>query len=95
MYPSKIPTYDFVREGIQLNALNKGTENSKTISIAEVSSIEEDDSRLIMETPDYKFYVYYDFYGKNNSHFHVPGLYGFNQSIRIFFYFFMYSINIF
>lgn len=60
--------------------MNKGTGHSNTVSIAEISSIEKDDPRLTMETPDYKFYVYYDFYAKNNSHFHVPGLYGFNQS---------------
>lgn len=93
MYPTVIPNYDFVREGIQLNALNKGSGNINTVSIAEISSIKEDDPRLMMENPDYKFYVYYDFYGKDNSHFHVPGLYSFNQSIKHIFLNYTYIPN--
>lgn len=31
--------------------------------------------------PDYQFYVSYDFYKKDNPHFHRGKLYGFNQGI--------------
>lgn len=79
--PASIPTYDYVRDGIQLNALNRGTGETSSVSIAELKAIAEDDPRLMVDKPDYKFYVYYDFYPKDNPHFHVPNLYGFNQSM--------------
>ncbi|XP_055539968.1 uncharacterized protein LOC129726845 [Wyeomyia smithii] len=76
------PSYDFPLEGMQLNALNKGTGLVDTLSIAETSSRDQEDLLLLKEKTDYKFYVYYDFYAKDNPHFHVPDLYGFKDVIN-------------
>lgn len=62
----------------QLNALNKGEEEDETISVAEMRSLEGYDDRL-KEVADYQFYVAYDFYAKNNSHFHRSPYYGYYQ----------------
>ena len=77
--PFEFPPYDFQTVGIQLNALNRGTGLQDTVSIAETSSADQDDYFLLKNETDYKFYIYYDFYGKDNPHFHVPNLYGFHQ----------------
>lgn len=77
--PTEIPSWSYVRDGLKMNALNKGTGFDDFISIAELTNSEADDPRLLTETTDFKFYVYYDFYAKNNPHFHVPDLYGFHQ----------------
>ncbi|XP_055636865.1 uncharacterized protein LOC129775791 [Toxorhynchites rutilus septentrionalis] len=76
------PSYDFPLEGLQLNSLNKGTGHSDTLSIAETTSRDQEDLLLLKEKTDFKFYVYYDFYAKDNPHFHVPDLYGFKDVIN-------------
>ncbi|XP_058451938.1 uncharacterized protein LOC131430754 [Malaya genurostris] len=76
------PSYDFPLEGLQLNSLNKGTGNTDSLSIAETTSRDQEDLLLLNEKTDYKFYVYYDFYAKDNPHFHVPDLYGFKDVIN-------------
>lgn len=80
--PNELPTYNYVRKGLQLNALNKGSGEKLTTSIAEINAAIEDDIELFKE-PDYKFFIYYDFYAKDNPTFHLPGLYGFNQTYGI------------
>lgn len=50
------------------------------MTIAEMKSVDPADPSL-KDDPDYKFYVSYDFYAKNNPLFHQQGLYGFNQGI--------------
>ncbi|XP_075986047.1 uncharacterized protein LOC142983100 [Anticarsia gemmatalis] len=70
--------YEAHNEGLQLNALNKGEEENETISVAEMRSIEGYDDSL-KEVADYQFYVAYDFYAKNNSHFHRSPYYGYYQ----------------
>lgn len=80
--PIDFPNYNFNRGGIVLNALNRGQEDKETVSIANVKSIVKEDSaekRLKEPTVDLKYYIYYDFYGKNHTSFHKPNLYGFNQ----------------
>lgn len=67
----------------QLNALNKGEEEDETISVAEMQSLEGYDESL-KEHADYQFYVAYDFYAKNNSHFHRSPYYGYYQGTYIF-----------
>lgn len=62
----------------QLNALNKGEEEDETISVAEMRSLAGYDDSL-KEVADYQFYVAYDFYAKNNSHFHRSPYYGYYQ----------------
>ncbi|KAG7296596.1 hypothetical protein JYU34_020406 [Plutella xylostella] len=65
-------------EGLQLNALNKGEEEDTTVSVAEMRSLHGYDDSL-KEVADYQFYIAYDFYAKNNSHYHRSPYYGFYQ----------------
>lgn len=71
------PTWDFKREGLQMNALNRGTGLVESVSIAELTTLEadDDDPRLLQEFADFKFYVYYDFYDSDNPHFNNPTIY--------------------
>lgn len=81
--PIDFPVYNHTRPGVTLNALNRGQEDTETVSIASVQSLLSEDSdadqRLMQPEVDFKFYVYYDFYGKDNWNFHKPDMYGFNQ----------------
>ncbi|CAK1547706.1 unnamed protein product [Leptosia nina] len=77
--PSGDPTWEELHnEGLQLNALNKGEEDEETISVADMRSLEGHDDSL-KEVADYQFYIAYDFYPKNNSHFHRSPYYGYYQ----------------
>ncbi|XP_047510342.1 laccase-like [Pieris napi] len=77
--PSGDPTWEELHnEGLQLNALNKGEEDEETISVAEMRSLEGYDDSL-KEVADYQFYIAYDFYPKNNSHYHRSPYYGYYQ----------------
>ncbi|XP_014604884.1 PREDICTED: L-ascorbate oxidase-like isoform X2 [Polistes canadensis] len=64
--------------GWKVNALNEGTESNNSLSIPLLTSLDENDDTSIKKA-DYQFYVAYDFYAKNNPHFHREGLYGFDQ----------------
>ncbi|KAK2575713.1 hypothetical protein KPH14_012102 [Odynerus spinipes] len=64
--------------GLQVNALNEGTESNNSISMPLLNAMDKNDKTSIRE-PDYQFYVSYDFYAKNNPHFHLEGLYDFDQ----------------
>ncbi|KAI8423722.1 hypothetical protein MSG28_012753 [Choristoneura fumiferana] len=77
--PAGDPTWEELHnEGLQLNALNKGEEDEETISVADMRSLAGYDDSL-KEVADYQFYVAYDFYAKNNSHFHKSPYYGYYQ----------------
>ncbi|XP_058055830.1 uncharacterized protein LOC131207238 [Anopheles bellator] len=76
------PPYDYEAPGLQLNSLNAGPGAENVITIAETNAIQQEDLLLLRNETDYKFYVYYDFYGKDNPHFHVPNLYGFGQVVN-------------
>lgn len=69
------PVWEETRTGLQMNALNRGTGLVESVSIAELTTLEEDDPRLLHEHADFKFYIYYDFYDKDNPHFNNPNLY--------------------
>ena len=74
------PGYNLTREGMQINALNRGSGMNDSITMAELHSIEANKSESITKLEaDYKFYISYDFYPKDNPLFHVPDLYGFEQ----------------
>lgn len=80
--PLDFPIYNYTRPGVIFNALNRGQEDSEAISMASMQSLVKedlDDKRLLGKEVDFKFYVYYDFYGKDNYNFHKPNMYGFNQ----------------
>ncbi|XP_035891289.1 laccase abr2 isoform X1 [Anopheles stephensi] len=76
------PPYDYEAPGVQFNSLNRGPGAENVITIAETNALDQEDLLLLRDETDYKFYVYYDFYGKDNPHFHVPSLYGFQQVIN-------------
>ncbi|CAG9792346.1 unnamed protein product [Diatraea saccharalis] len=77
--PPGDPTWEELHnEGLQLNALNKGEEDDDTISVAGMRSLAGYDESL-KEVPDYRFYVAYDFYAKNNTHYHRSPYYGYYQ----------------
>ncbi|XP_055385677.1 uncharacterized protein LOC129614808 [Condylostylus longicornis] len=75
------PSYDHTPDGIQLNPLNKGSGENNSLTLAEIDCLDEhtDDDWILHKEPDYKFYVYYDFYPKDNPHFHKKDLYGFGN----------------
>ncbi|XP_029665987.1 laccase-1-like isoform X4 [Formica exsecta] len=79
--PAVEVSYDRVRNdsyGLQVNALNEGTESNNSISIPMLTAMDDDDVSNTKE-PDYQFYISYDFYAKDNPHFHRKNLYGFHQ----------------
>lgn len=73
--PAGIPIYDYQREGLQLNALNKGTGHVESVSIAELTGLQAVHPKLMQPNADFQFYVYYDFYDRSNPHFNDPNLY--------------------
>ncbi|XP_043509689.1 laccase-2-like isoform X3 [Frieseomelitta varia] len=62
----------------RINALNEGMETNNSVSIPLLKAMDKNDKSNIAH-PDYQFYVSYDFYKKDNPHFHRGKLYGFNQ----------------
>ncbi|KAK9884427.1 hypothetical protein WA026_007274 [Henosepilachna vigintioctopunctata] len=79
-YPEEIPTYEkTIKNGTQLNPLNQGTESARHfISAPEIESLHGWDESL-RETPDFTYYISYDFYKSDNPHFHKAPYYGFNN----------------
>lgn len=71
-------SYHRNRTGLQVNALNEGTESNNSISVPLFNAMDKNDKSSIRE-PDYQFYLSYDFYAKNNPHFHRDKYYGFHQ----------------
>ncbi|GAB0095780.1 Multicopper oxidase [Sergentomyia squamirostris] len=81
--PLDVPNYEYQRLGRQLNALNRGVEDSTTISITETNSAHQDPKNgVLKDEADIKFFIAYDFYAKNNTKFYIPGLYGFNEVLK-------------
>ncbi|KOC68923.1 Laccase-4 [Habropoda laboriosa] len=81
--PSGVVTYERAFSsndslGQRVNALNEGTETNESLSIPLLKAMDENDESNTVD-PDYQFYVSYDFYKKDNPHFHRGYLYGFNQ----------------
>lgn len=81
--PDGLPHYDFQPGGIELNSLNMGPGYTGFVTINELKNFandtQEEKDDLLKPEADYKFFVYYDFYPKDNPDFHPAGLYGFNQ----------------
>ncbi|CAK9821202.1 LCC4 [Anthophora plagiata] len=80
--PSGVVTYERASSndffGHRVNALNEGTETNKSLSIPLLKAMDKNDKSNTVN-PDYQFYVSYDFYKKDNPHFHRGYLYGFDQ----------------
>lgn len=62
----------------QVNALNQGTESNSSISLPMLEALAPDDEANTRD-PDHQFYISYDFYAKNNPHYHPKDLYGFKD----------------
>lgn len=77
------PSYDLNRTGLTLNALNKGVGESDSLTVAQMMARNESNFITKAEA-DFKFYLSYDFYAKDNPLFHDPNFYGFNQGEREF-----------
>lgn len=76
------PSYKFNRTGLTLNALNKAHGEDDSLTVAQM--IAKNSTNFITQLEaDYKFYLSYDFYAKDNPLFHTPGLYGFDQGKKI------------
>lgn len=69
---------NYSTDGQRINALNEGTETNNSISIPLLKAMDKNDKSNTAD-PNYQFYVSYDFYKKDNPHFHRGKLYGFNQ----------------
>ncbi|KYQ58207.1 Laccase-4, partial [Trachymyrmex zeteki] len=79
--PKANVSYSRVRNnsyGLQVNALNEGTESNNSISMPMLNAMDGDDISNTRE-PDYQFYISYDFYEKDNPYFHRKDLYSFRQ----------------
>ena len=74
------PSYKLSREGLILNALNKPYGQPDTLTVAEMKTVEKRPNNILKAEPDFKFYLSYDFYAKDNPLFHASNLYGFHQS---------------
>lgn len=77
------PCYKLSREGLTLNALNKPFGLIDSVTVAEMKTIEKRPNHIMKAEPDFKFFLSYDFYGKDNPLFHAFNLYGFNQGFKI------------
>lgn len=75
------PSYNHTRKGLALNSLNTGYGQKGSRTVAEMKSIEKRQNKIMKEEADFKFFMSYDFYGKDNPLFHLSGLYGFDQGI--------------
>lgn len=89
--PDEEPTaelsYAHKAEGIELNVMNRGPGYPDTKTVAEmralpiydhVSGIDHD---TLKPEADYKFFIYYDFYTKNNPDFHDKDLYAMDMEM--------------
>ncbi|KAL9880339.1 multicopper oxidase 1 isoform 1-T2 [Glossina fuscipes fuscipes] len=86
--PTAKLTYHHQPEGIELNVLNRGSGHFDSLTIAELNAlpyynnVPGIDRRVLKPTADYKFFVYYDFYRKDNPVFHPSKYYGVNATLH-------------
>ncbi|XP_054084101.1 uncharacterized protein LOC105219789 [Zeugodacus cucurbitae] len=85
--PSGVLGWQHKAEGIELNAMNRGSGHADSLTAAEMTAlpiydtISGIDRDALKPVADYKFFVYYDFYAKDNPVFHPGDYYGFNDSM--------------
>lgn len=53
-------------------------ERNASVSIPHLQSLNELD-RSLTKTPDFKYFLSYDFYRMDNPYFHKPNVYGFHN----------------
>uniref|UniRef100_A0A1I8QBH6 Uncharacterized protein n=1 Tax=Stomoxys calcitrans TaxID=35570 RepID=A0A1I8QBH6_STOCA len=80
--------YQHQPQGIELNSMNKGTGYVDHLNMAELNALPAYDKvpgidrDALKPVADYKFFVYYDFYRKDNPEFHPSDYYGVNDTIN-------------
>lgn len=82
--PAGTPSYKHSRDGLALNSLNRPSGIKESITVAEVKPRDKGPNHIMKAEPDFKFFLSYDFYGKDNPLFHLSNLYGFNQGRKNF-----------
>ncbi|XP_075156466.1 multicopper oxidase 1 [Haematobia irritans] len=79
--------YHHEPEGIELNSMNKGSGYVDSLNMAELNAlpvydrVPGIDRDALKPVADYKFFVYYDFYRKDNPDFHPSEYYGMDANI--------------
>ncbi|XP_037958323.1 uncharacterized protein LOC119687869 [Teleopsis dalmanni] len=85
--PSEQLGYNYKPEGIELNVMNRGSGYDDSLTIAEVNGLKQYDSEpgvsrdALKPVADYKFFVYYDFYAKDNPVYHLGDYYGIDANL--------------
>lgn len=85
--PNGVLGWQHQAEGIELNAMNRGSGHADSLTAAEMTAlpiydtIPGVDRDALKPVADYKFFVYYDFYAKDNPVFHPGDYYSFNDSL--------------
>ncbi|XP_001357249.3 laccase-2 [Drosophila pseudoobscura] len=89
--PDEEPTaelsYAHKAEGIELNVMNRGPGYPDTKTVAEMRAlpiydqVPGIDHDTLEPEADFKFFVYYDFYAKNNPEFHDKDLYAMDMNM--------------
>ncbi|KAM7348084.1 multicopper oxidase 1 [Cochliomyia hominivorax] len=85
--PTEDLGYHHEPKGIELNAMNQGPGHVDSLTIAEVNALAHYDKvpgidrDALKPVADYKFFVYYDFYRKDNPEFHPSQYYGVHANI--------------
>ncbi|KAH8418852.1 hypothetical protein KR222_004583 [Zaprionus bogoriensis] len=85
--PSAQLGYAHKADGIELNVMNRGPGYEDTKTVAEMralpiyDSVSGIDDDTLKPEADYKFFVYYDFYRKDNPEFHHGDYYGIDENV--------------
>ncbi|XP_067620744.1 uncharacterized protein Mco1 [Eurosta solidaginis] len=85
--PSGYLGWQHKADGIELNAMNIGSGHPNSLTAAEMTALPIYDSMpgvgrvALKPVADYKFFIYYDFYPKDNPDFHLSEYYGFYDSL--------------
>ncbi|EDW12406.2 uncharacterized protein Dmoj_GI17664 [Drosophila mojavensis] len=85
--PSAELRYDHNATGIELNVMNRGPGYPDTKTVAEMralpiyDSVSGIDDDTLKPEADYKFFVYYDFYRKDNPEFHHSDYYSMSDNV--------------
>ncbi|XP_036321487.1 uncharacterized protein LOC118735681 [Rhagoletis pomonella] len=85
--PSGVLGWQHKAEGIELNAMNRGSGYPDSLTAAEMTALPIYDTMpgvdrdALKPVADYKFFVYYDFYAKDHPDFHPANYYSFNDSM--------------
>uniref|UniRef100_W8B7R7 L-ascorbate oxidase n=1 Tax=Ceratitis capitata TaxID=7213 RepID=W8B7R7_CERCA len=85
--PNGVLGWQHKAEGIELNAMNRGSGHPDSLTAAEMTALPIYDTvpgvdrDALKPVADYKFFVYYDFYAKDNPDFHPSDYYSFNDTM--------------